>query len=235
MKNTSFSDAMGQISDRHIHEALSIDSREALERARQAEKRHPGAYIRRFALPAAACLCVVLAVGLVIRMGRPVSIDPAPADTQPETIQTEPVLGMDPAEDSNGAVQIPNPMQALDSPEAVGAAMGHAFPVLPGRTPENCTVIQYGPVPALGRVSYTDGTELAMGPAGEDISGIYGGELVETFTVEDISISVFTYEDQTYALWDQDGFAWCWYAAAGDRDNASIKGAVQEAVSAIQG
>ncbi len=234
MKDTSFSDAMGQISERHIHEALAIDGKEALDKARQAEQRRPGGLLRRFALPVAACLSAVLAVGLLIRMGRSGTIDPAPVDTEPETVQTEPVLGADPGENSNGEVQIPNPMQDLGSPEAVGEAMGHAFPVLPGRTPETCTVIQYGPVPALGRVSYTDGTELAIGPAGEDISGIYGGELVETFPVEDISISIFTYEDQPYALWDQDGFAWCWYAAEGE-NTASVEGAVQEVVSAIPG
>ncbi len=235
MKDTSFSDAMGQISDKHIQEAIAIDGKEALEKAKQRERRRRGNRIRRFALPAAACLCVVLAGVLAIRMGNTAPVNPAPAATQPEMEQTEPVLGMDPAENPNSEVQIPNPMQDLGSPEAVGQAMGHAFPVLLDRTPETCTVIQYGPVPAMGRVLYTDGTELAMGPAGEDISGIYGGELVKELTVDDISVSVLTYGEQMYALWDQDGFAWCWYAAQGDSDQAALEAAVREAVAAIQG
>ena len=69
--------------------------------------------------------------------------------------------------------------------------------------------------PTMGQVDYADGSAFRVQYGSGDISGIYGGSLVETRDLEGVAVHFYAYADTSYAIWEQDGFSFS-YEYTGD-------------------
>lgn len=107
-------------------------------------------------------------------------------------------------------VQIPNPIITVSSVEEMEEYLDFHVPVL-DKEVETCSVLVVDSYPTMGQINYIDGSEFRIEYGSGDISGIYGGTLVESRDIEGVKVDLYQYTDQTtpdltYAIWEQDGF-----------------------------
>lgn len=130
----------------------------------------------------AACLCVAAVSGAVLLHGdEGLTPDPAPVEV------TNPIITVETVEEMEEYLDFPVPV--LDKETA-------AFSVL---------VVQGYPV--LGQVEYADGSLFRVQYGSEDVSGIYGGETVETREMSGVQVECRTFEGSLYAVWTDEGFS----------------------------
>lgn len=103
-------------------------------------------------------------------------------------------------------VQIPNPVITVNNTEEMEKYLDFDVPVL-DKEIESCLVIVADSYPAIGQINYADGSEFRVGYGDEDISGIYGGSLVDMKTFDGVEVDYCQYEDITYAIWEEGGFS----------------------------
>ena len=61
--------------------------------------------------------------------------------------------------------------------------------------------------PVLGQVEYADGSLYRVQYGSEDVSGIYGGETVETRDTAGVQVECRIFEGTSYAVWTDEGFS----------------------------
>lgn len=71
----------------------------------------------------------------------------------------------------------------------------------------------------LGQVEYADGSLYRVQYGSEDVSGIYGGETVETRDVDGVQVECRTFEGSSYAVWTDEGFS---FSYTGDVSEVEI-------------
>lgn len=107
-------------------------------------------------------------------------------------------------------VQIPNPLQEVQSLEEMENYLDFKVPIL-DKEVEAYIVID-GENSKIARIEYTDGSTFNMAHGTGDISGIYGGTLQKEQEIDDIKVSFYEYEgiENTidYALWEKEGFTY---------------------------
>lgn len=142
----------------------------------------------------AACLCVAAVSGAVLLHGDEGLIpDPAPVEV------TNPIITVETVEEMEGYLDFPVPV--LDKETA-------AFSVL---------VVQGYPV--LGQVEYADGSLFRVQYGSEDVSGIYGGETVETREMSGVQVECRTFEGSPYAVWKDEGFSFSYTGDVSEVEN----------------
>ena len=104
-------------------------------------------------------------------------------------------------------VQMGNPLMEMASLEEMEDKLGYSVPVLE-KAVEAYIVVNMGDQPSIGRICYADGSVFNMQRGTGDVSGIYGGESVGEEDVNGIAVSYFTFEDESYALWESDGYTY---------------------------
>lgn len=130
----------------------------------------------------AACLCVaVLGGSLLLRGGEGLTPDPAP-------------------------VEVPNPVISVATVEEMEEYLDFPVPVLEKETAALSVLVAQG-YPVLGQVEYADGSLYRVQYGSEDVSGIYGGETVETRDVDGVQVECRTFEGSSYAVWTDEGFS----------------------------
>lgn len=130
----------------------------------------------------AACLCVAaVSAAVLLRVNEGVTPDPAPVEV------TKPIITVDTVEEMEEYLDLPVPV--LDKETA-------ALSVL---------VVQGYPV--MGQVEYADGSLYRVQYGSEDVSGIYGGETVETRDMTGVQVECCTFEGSSYAVWTDEGFS----------------------------
>ncbi len=149
----------------------------------------------------AACLCVLAAGGLMLKQNRFHAV-PSP----------------DP-------VQVSNPILTVGSVDEMEEYLDFKVPVL-DKEIESCSVLVEGGYPGMGQINYKDGSEFRIKYGSGDISGIYGGTLVETEVIEGTEIGYYRYEDTAYAIWECGGFTFS-YAYTGDC-SADVESIIQQ-------
>lgn len=122
------------------------------------------------------------------------------------------------------------PVTIVNSPADVANGLGHIIPTPSGKTPSVCSVIRSGGVAELGRITYEDGSGLLVGVGEGDVSGMVNGEMALIALIGDVTVQIMKADTQYYAIWDQDGYGWCWMAADGDNDTDAIRSVVSEII-----
>lgn len=138
-------------------------------------------------LAAAACLCIVAASIFTFRLT---------GSKQPHPEQ----------------VQCPSPLMEVESLGEMERYLDFKIPVLE-KDVETYIVFVNDSYPASGRIFYTDGSVFTVMYGTGDVSGIYGGELVKTETIDAAEVNFYTYTDMegvvlSYANWEKDGFTY---------------------------
>lgn len=131
----------------------------------------------------AACLCLVIVGGLMVR--RPW-----------ETPGSEVVL-------------CPTPILEMTSQAQMEEYLDFQVPVLE-KAVAGYLVYVSQETSAMACVNYEDGSQFRMEQGTGDISGIHGGSLTGEKTVDAVTVSYYTYQDLdgtvSYALWEHRGF-----------------------------
>lgn len=170
-----------------------LDDRYIMEALRYKENRKRKAVIRWCSM--AACAGVVLALGISAYHNNGVADKPNPE-----------------------VVQVANPLVEVNSVAEMEKYLDFSVPVLE-KDVQTYIVIVTEDYPTLGQIDYADGSEYRIQYGSGDISGIYGGELVNTEEIDGIKISYYTYTGietkVTYALWEQDDYTFS-YIYTGD-------------------
>ena len=103
-------------------------------------------------------------------------------------------------------VQVVNPIVTVSSVTEMEAMLDFSVPIL-DRDVETYIVLVYDGYPQMGRISYTDGSVFSVKYGQEDVSGIYGGTLDASETLNGVQVDFYHYEDTSYARWEKDGFS----------------------------
>lgn len=135
----------------------------------------------------AACLCLVIVGGVMFTQNSGNNVP------NPEMVQT------------------PNPFITVTSVEEMEEYLDFKVPVL-DKEVEMYSVLVEDNYPTMGQIDYADGSEFRIKYGSGDISGIYGGTLEESKDIEGVKVDFYRYTDDTtpeltYALWEQNGFA----------------------------
>lgn len=183
MNTRKFSEAMGEIDNQYIQEAVEYQGKRAQKKSR---------WIQWGAL--AACLCLLCAGGIMLHQNSTSGIpDPAP-------------------------VQIANPILKVESVEDMEAYLDFDVPVL-DKEIASYSIFVEDSYPTMGQITYADGSEFRMQYGSGDISGIFGGTLVEQKEVGGVTVSYYQYEDATYAIWEHNGFTFSYRYTASNIDS----------------
>ena len=130
----------------------------------------------------AACLCVAAVSGAVLLRGNEgLTPDPAP-------------------------VEVTNPIITVDTVEEMEEYLDFPVPVLDKETAALSVLVVQG-YPVMGQVEYADGSLYRVQYGSEDVSGIYGGETVETRDMTGVQVECRTFEGSSYAVWTDEGFS----------------------------
>lgn len=121
----------------------------------------------------------------------------------------------------SGSIEIANPINQVDSIRKMEASLGFDVPVL-NKEVDQYLVIGEKNQEKQGRIIYKDGTEFDIAKGNEDISGIYGGELQTTETIEGVKVSYYKADDTKYVIWSNNGYSYSYQNTYGEIDKAEI-------------
>lgn len=107
-------------------------------------------------------------------------------------------------------VQISNPFITVASVKEMEEYLDFKVPVLDKKV-ETYSVLAEDDYPAIGQINYAGGSEFRIKYGRGDISGIYGGTLMESKGIDDVKVDFYRYADDitsecTYAIWEQSGY-----------------------------
>ena len=102
--------------------------------------------------------------------------------------------------------QVVNPMVEVSSVEEMEEMLDFSIPML-DKDVETYIVLVYDGGPQMGRVYYADGSLFSIKYGQEDVSGIYGGTLDCSETVNGVQVDFYHSESTRYARWEKDGFS----------------------------
>ena len=142
----------------------------------------------------AACLCLMLVAG-VTSLQRGSSTIPDPEK-----------------------VQVPNPIIEAATLEEMERYLDFDVPVLDKEIKLYSVYIEDDD-PAMGQITYADGSEFRIRYGSGDISGIFGSTLEGSKEINGIKVEYYKYKEITYAIWEQSGFTFSYvYTNDGDTD-----------------
>ena len=142
----------------------------------------------------AACLCVAAVSGsLLLRGNEGLTPDPAP-------------------------VEVTNPIIAVETVEEMEEYLDFPVPVLDKETAALSVLVVQG-YPVMGQVEYADGSLYRVQYGSEDVSGIYGGETVETREMSGVQVECRTFEGSPYAVWKDEGFSFSYTGDVSEVEN----------------
>lgn len=139
----------------------------------------------------AACLCVAAVSGAALLHGEErLTPDPAP-------------------------VEVTNPIITVNTVEEMEEYLDFPVPVLDKETAALSVLVVQG-YPVLGQVEYADGSLYRVQYGSEDVSGIYGGETVETRDAAGVQVECRIFEGTSYAVWTDEGFSFSYTGDVGE-------------------
>lgn len=130
----------------------------------------------------AACLCLVVS-GTVFYLGSGMQV-PSP-----------------------DYVQVTNPILKVESLEEMEEYLDFTVPELDKPVDSHVVLVVDG-YPEMGRIYYSDGSVFNVKYGTGDISGIYGGILEKAETIADAEVSIYSFEDTRYGIWEKDGYTY---------------------------
>lgn len=133
-------------------------------------------------LTVAACLCVAIG-GIAMFSGKNEETVPNPQQ-----------------------LQVTNPLMVVESLEDMEQYLDYDVAVL-DKEVDKYIVLVINSLPQVGRIMYADGSIYNVQYGGDDISGIYGGELAKEEEISGITVSYYSYGELNYAIWKTGNFA----------------------------
>ena len=138
--------------------------------------------IKRITGAVAACLCLVIVGGIMLKQS---------SDNIPN-----PKL-----------LQIANPMMKVDSVKEMESYLDFKIPILNKEVSEYVVFVING-YPEVGRIYYEDGSIFSIKYGNGDISGVFGGTLDVTVKIKETEVSFYIYDSIRYAIWESNGFTY---------------------------
>lgn len=104
-------------------------------------------------------------------------------------------------------VQVASPILEVESREKMEEYLDFTVPEL-DKPVDTYVVLVADGYPEMGRIYYSDGSVFSMKYGTGDISGIYGGVLEKTESIAGAEISIYTFENTRYGIWEKDGYTY---------------------------
>lgn len=118
------------------------------------------------------------------------------------------MLNNRPISDDN--VLIPNPMTQISNLNELSSYLGLDVTNLDIKPIEGIYTFSDE---ILGEIRYQDNSTLRIGVGNNDISGIYGGTLVEEITINRINVKMKKSEKTNYAIWNDNNYSYSYIKA----------------------
>lgn len=122
------------------------------------------------------------------------------------------ILNNRPISDDN--VLIPNPVTEISNLSELSSYLGLDVTKLDIKPIEEIYIFSGE---TLGEIKYQDNSALRIGVENNDISGTYGGTLVEEISIKDIKIQIKKMENTNYATWKNNNYSYSYIKA--DKEN----------------
>lgn len=214
MKKVNMLDALNMIDDKIIENAIEVDSPEKLKEIKMKENAKKKTKIIKIMASCAACVCLILA--------SVVTVNHFSADKSTTKIYTD--SSTQSYEKSNGLEKIANPITELKSASEMKKYLGFNVPVLKDKTVKSYIVIGESDYATQGRIIYSDDSDFEMSNGtGLDISGIYGGKLEKTVSINNTSVKIYSLDDTTYAIWSDKTFSYSYSTKSASEIQTNIK------------
>ena len=219
IKHIDLPDALTQLPDERIEEALLLDSAEALSKAKSDEKalraRANTQRLKRW-LPVPLCAALCLAVALPLTLGW--------LGHSRDALSGNDKKGDNP-------MQIANPWVQVETVKEVCNALRVWLPDLPrSKTVKSCAVLSTDSSDLsdaeMGDILFTDGSRLRLRVIGSDapdasemdrFGGVYGATLTAAEQRGDVTVYHFKTSDSSFSAWVNDG-VYYWYESSAPTD-----------------
>ena len=214
-KHIDLRDALTQLSDERIEEALLLDSAEALSKAKCKEKTlracsNNQRLKRWIPIPLCAALCLAVVLPLTLNLFKHNETDPY---------------------ESKNPMQIENPWVYVDTVKDVCDALHVGLPDLPhSKTAKSCAVLSDSGSDLsnaeMGDIIFADGSRLSLRIIDSDLldesemdrlGGVYGAALTSKEQLGDVTVYHFITSDSGFAAWVYDG-VYYWYEPTSPTD-----------------
>ena len=106
-----------------------------------------------------------------------------------------------------GFAQMGNPLVEVASADEMEQKLGYSVPVMDKEVAAYIVLVIDGKAD-MGRIRYADGSVFNIKKGSGDISGIYGGTLEQEQAIGGVTVSFYSLEGQSYAIWEDGGFAY---------------------------
>lgn len=187
MQKVNLNDVIGRVDDQLLEKALETDSTSKLMELKKMAKKKERSRLFQYISLFSSCLAIFI-LGMTWYQNHLPS--------------------------SNNEVLVPNPLIDVSNLNDLSTYLGLNVTNMDFKTIENINTFRGE---TLGEIKYQDGSTLRIGAGVEDISGIYGGTLVEEITIHDIKVQIKKYEEINYATWTNKNYSYSYIKS--DKEN----------------
>ena len=192
LKKINLIDEISNVDSKFVEKALEIDSKEKLIVERKKERSLKFNNLFKWGSVCLGCLCVVIVGVLMINNN----------DNKEELMQ------------------LPNPLTEVKSISEMKKYLGFNVPVIKDKKISSYIVIGEEKNATHARIVYEDNSSFEMEKGkNKDVSGIYGGELLETRTINNIKVEIYTMENIIYATWSDNEYSYSYSMEDGTVEN----------------
>ena len=190
LKKINLIDEISQVDDKFVEKALEIDTKEKLTEERKKEKVWNFNNFFKWGSVCLGCLCIVI-VGVFMVNNK----------------------------NKENLMQLSNPLTEVKSIAEMKKYLGFEVPVIKDKKITSYIVIGETKKATHARIIYEDNSSFEMEKGkNKDVSGIYGGELVETKTINSIKVEIYTMENIIYATWSDKKYSYSYSMENGTVD-----------------
>lgn len=214
MKKYKLLDEMNELDDKLLDRVIDIDTEEKLNLAKKKEKKEFFENNIKYLFAGCACTCAFV-IGVIIL-------------TRSEDKKTELLQEKDVA-------RITNPVSEVKSVSEIEKTIDLGVPVLEKKV-DSYLVIDENSEYAysttsegteesndkIGRILYSDGSVFSIG-RNSKVSGMFGGTLTKSITINDIKIELYDLEGISYAEWNNDDIYYSYTASSEENIEEVLK------------
>ena len=182
LKKVNLIDEISNIDSKYVEKALEIDTKEKLIEERKKEKSLKFNNFFKWGSVCLGCLCVVIVGVLMINNGNKEEL-----------------------------MQLPNPLTEVKSISEMKKYLGYNVPLIKDKKVSSYILIGEEKKATHARIVYEDNSSFEMEKGkNKDVSGIYGGELLETRTINNLKVEIYTMENIIYATWSDNDYSYAY-------------------------
>lgn len=192
MKKYKLLDEMNKIDDKVLDKVIDIDSEEKLDLAKRKEKKE--FFVNNFKYLFAGCACTCAFVFGIIMLTRNGDKNMELYQERDTTKIVNPITEVESVSEIEKIIDLSVPVldKEVDSYIVINDTNENTFSITSESTSENNKI---------GRILYSDNSVFSIGRK-NNVSGMFGGSLIKTITINNIKVELYDLEGVKYAEWN---------------------------------